>query len=218
MRTRHARGRSLRVRRPARRTCPQRPPDPRRAIRRALALDRGLSCSPLALAGARLRARRHDRRQVGRAPRRRGRRTCSTPSSSSRSIRRSRRRCRRACRSTSCSSSSSRARAGTGSTRRCCRFRRQYRVVYNALTRQYRVSSGLLGQTFNALDEVERFLSRVTSRPVARVDRSPRHALRGRRAAAPRRQRSCRSRSRSTRSRRATGRCESDWYRWGFTP
>ena len=46
----------------------------------------------------------------------------------------------------------------------------QYRVSYNALTRQYRVASGLLGQTFDALDEVERFLSRVTSRPVVRVD------------------------------------------------
>ena len=48
---------------------------------------------------------------------------CSTRSSSSRSTRRSRKRCRRACRSTSCSSSSSCARAGTGSTRRCCRSR-----------------------------------------------------------------------------------------------
>ena len=46
----------------------------------------------------------------------------------------------------------------------------QYRVSYNALTRQYRVASGLLGQTFDALAEVERFLSRVTSRPIARGD------------------------------------------------
>jgi hypothetical protein len=46
----------------------------------------------------------------------------------------------------------------------------QYRVSYNALTRQYRVASGLLGQTFDGLDEVERFLSRVTSRPIARAD------------------------------------------------
>jgi hypothetical protein len=41
------------------------------------------------------------------------------------------------------------------------------RVSYNALTRQYRVASGLLGQTFNSLEEVERYLGRVTSRPVA---------------------------------------------------
>jgi hypothetical protein len=32
------------------------------------------------------------------------------------------------------------------------------------------VASGLLGQTFDALAEVERFLSRVTSRPIARGD------------------------------------------------
>ncbi len=46
----------------------------------------------------------------------------------------------------------------------------QYRVSYNALTRQYRIASGLLGLTFESLDEVERFLSRVTSREVARRD------------------------------------------------
>ena len=46
----------------------------------------------------------------------------------------------------------------------------QYRVSYNALTRQYRIASGLLGLTFDSLDEVERFLSRVTSREVARRD------------------------------------------------
>jgi Domain of unknown function (DUF4390) len=46
----------------------------------------------------------------------------------------------------------------------------QYRVSYNALTRQYRVASGLLGLTFDSLDEVERFLSRVNSREVARRD------------------------------------------------
>ena len=40
-------------------------------------------------------------------------------------------------------------------------------MSYNALTRQYRVASGLLGQTFNSLEEVERYLGRVTSRPVA---------------------------------------------------
>jgi hypothetical protein len=46
----------------------------------------------------------------------------------------------------------------------------QYRVSYNSLTHQYRVASGLLGLTFSSLDEVERFLSRVTSREVARRD------------------------------------------------
>ena len=45
-----------------------------------------------------------------------------------------------------------------------------YRIAWNALTRQYRVSSGLFAQTLYSLEEVERFLSRVTSRPVARRD------------------------------------------------
>ena len=45
-----------------------------------------------------------------------------------------------------------------------------YRVAYNALTRQYRVSSGLLAQTLGSLEEVERYIGRVTSRPVARAD------------------------------------------------
>jgi len=45
-----------------------------------------------------------------------------------------------------------------------------YRVSYNALTRQYRVASGLLTQMFNSLEEVERFIGRVTSRPVASAD------------------------------------------------
>jgi hypothetical protein len=46
----------------------------------------------------------------------------------------------------------------------------QYRVSFNALTRQYRVSSGLLAQTVDTLEEVERMLSRVTSRAVATRD------------------------------------------------
>ncbi len=45
-----------------------------------------------------------------------------------------------------------------------------YRVSYSALTRQYRVATGPLGQTFESLDDVERFIGRVSSRPVARVD------------------------------------------------
>jgi Domain of unknown function (DUF4390) len=45
-----------------------------------------------------------------------------------------------------------------------------YRVSYNQLTRQYRVASGLLTQTFNSLEEVEHFIGRITSRPVAAAD------------------------------------------------
>jgi len=45
-----------------------------------------------------------------------------------------------------------------------------HRVSYNSLTQQYRVASGLLALTFPSLAEVERYIGRVTSRPVARVD------------------------------------------------
>ena len=45
-----------------------------------------------------------------------------------------------------------------------------YRVSYNSLTRQYRVASGPLGQTFDSLEDVQRFLGHLSSRPVARAD------------------------------------------------
>jgi hypothetical protein len=45
-----------------------------------------------------------------------------------------------------------------------------HRVSYSSLTRQYRVSSGPLGQTFESLADVQRFIGHVASRPVARVD------------------------------------------------
>ena len=45
-----------------------------------------------------------------------------------------------------------------------------YRVSYSSLTRQYRVSSGPLGQTFESLGDVQRFIGHVAARPVARVD------------------------------------------------
>jgi len=45
-----------------------------------------------------------------------------------------------------------------------------YRVSYSSLTRQYRVASGPLGQTFASLDDVERFIGRVSPRPVVRAD------------------------------------------------
>jgi Domain of unknown function (DUF4390) len=43
------------------------------------------------------------------------------------------------------------------------------RVSYSALTQQYVVRSGLLTQNFNTLDEVERYIGRVNSRPVAQA-------------------------------------------------
>lgn len=45
-----------------------------------------------------------------------------------------------------------------------------YRVSWNALTRQYRVASGLLSQTYGSLEEVERYIGRVTSRPLIKLD------------------------------------------------
>jgi hypothetical protein len=45
-----------------------------------------------------------------------------------------------------------------------------YRVSYTELTRQYRVSTGPLGQAFDSLEEVQRFIGRVSSRPVAHAD------------------------------------------------
>jgi len=45
-----------------------------------------------------------------------------------------------------------------------------YRVSYNAITQQYRVGSGPLGQAFDSLAEVLRFVGRVPNRQVAQVD------------------------------------------------
>ena len=42
-----------------------------------------------------------------------------------------------------------------------------YRISYSSLTRQYRVASGPLGQTFESLADVERFIGHVAARPVA---------------------------------------------------
>jgi Domain of unknown function (DUF4390) len=46
----------------------------------------------------------------------------------------------------------------------------QYRLSYAPLTRQYRLTSGLLSQQFDSLDEVARILGRVVSRPVVARD------------------------------------------------
>lgn len=45
----------------------------------------------------------------------------------------------------------------------------QYRVSWQPLTRQYRVASGLLSQSFDSLAEVERLIGRVNSRTIARI-------------------------------------------------
>lgn len=92
------------------------------------------------------------------------------------------------------------------------------RVSYNALTRQYRVASGLLGQTFNSLEEVERYLGRVTSRPVApasavgngtRYDAAVRLRLDVNQLPKPFQVDALASREWTL---------SSDWYRWSFVP
>jgi hypothetical protein len=92
------------------------------------------------------------------------------------------------------------------------------RVSYSALTRQYRVASGLLGQTFNSLEEVERYLGRVTSRPVAsasglskgmRYDAAIRLRLDVNQLPKPFQVDALASREWTL---------SSDWYRWSFVP
>lgn len=94
----------------------------------------------------------------------------------------------------------------------------EYRVSYNALTRQYRVASGLLGQTFEALDEVERFLSRVTSRPVANRDQLAKGA---RYEAAVRLRLDVNKLPKPFQMSALASRewsLQSEWHRWSFTP
>ena len=97
-------------------------------------------------------------------------------------------------------------------------FSTQYRVSYNALTRQYRLASGLLGQSFEGIDEVERFLSRVTSRTVAskgdlakgvRYEAAVRLRLDVNALPKPFQVNALASRDWSL---------QSEWYRWSFTP
>jgi len=94
----------------------------------------------------------------------------------------------------------------------------QYRVSYNALTRQYRIASGLLGLTFESLDEVERFLSRVTAREVAGRDQ----LAKGTRYEAALRLRLDVNQLPKPFQMSALASREwtlaSEWYRWSFTP
>ncbi len=92
------------------------------------------------------------------------------------------------------------------------------RVSYTALTRQYRVGSGLLSQNFNSLEEVERYIGRVTSRPVAqasalskgtRYDAQIRLRLDVNQLPKPFQVNALASREWTL---------ASDWYRWSFIP
>ena len=94
----------------------------------------------------------------------------------------------------------------------------QYRVTYNALTRQYRVSIGLLAQGFATLEEVEHFLSRVTSREIAqrdqlvkgtRYDAAVRLRLDVNQLPKPFQVSALASREWTL---------QSEWYRWSYTP
>ena len=94
----------------------------------------------------------------------------------------------------------------------------QYRLSYTPLTRQYRLTSGLLSQQFDSLEEVERILSRVVSRPVvardalikgARYDAALRLRLDVAQLPKPFQINALASRDWSL---------QSDWYRWSFTP
>jgi hypothetical protein len=93
-----------------------------------------------------------------------------------------------------------------------------YRVSYAPLTRQYRVTSGLLAQSFATLSEVERFLSRVNARPVARVS----DLAKGTRYDAAVRLHIDTSQLPKPLQVSALGSREwqltSDWQRWSFTP
>lgn len=94
----------------------------------------------------------------------------------------------------------------------------QYRVSYNALTRQYRVATGLLGQTFDSLDEVERFLSRVKSRQVATLDQLTKGA---RLDAAVRLRLDVNALPKPFQMSALASRewtLQSEWHRWSFTP
>ncbi len=93
-----------------------------------------------------------------------------------------------------------------------------YRVSYNALTRQYRAGSGLLMQAFGSLEEVERYVGRVTSRPVAhaaalvpghRYDAAIRLRLDVAQLPKPFQLSALASREWTL---------ASDWYRWSFVP
>jgi hypothetical protein len=94
----------------------------------------------------------------------------------------------------------------------------QYRISYSPLTRQYRVSTGLLSQQFESLEEVEHLLSRVVSRPVIAVDALTKGA---RYEAAVRLRLDVTQLPKPFQINALASRdwsLQSEWYRWSFTP
>jgi hypothetical protein len=93
-----------------------------------------------------------------------------------------------------------------------------YRVSYSELTRQYRVSSGPLGQAFDSLEEVQRFVGRVSSRAVAPADLLAKGA---RYEAALRMRLDVTQLPKPFQVSALTShewQLTSDWHRWSFTP
>jgi hypothetical protein len=93
-----------------------------------------------------------------------------------------------------------------------------YRVSYSALTRQYRVANGPLGQAFESLEEVERFIGHVASRPVGRADAL---AKGGRYEAAIRIRLDVNQLPKPFQVNALASRewqLASDWHRWGYSP
>jgi len=94
----------------------------------------------------------------------------------------------------------------------------QYRVTYSPLTRQYRLTSGLLSQQLNSLAEVEHQLSRVVSRPVAQLDQLAKGASYD---AAVRLHLDVTLLPKPFQINALASRdwsLQSEWYRWAFTP
>ncbi len=94
----------------------------------------------------------------------------------------------------------------------------QYRISYSPLTRQYRVATGLLGQQFESLDEVEHLLSRVASRPVVAIDALTKGA---RYEAAVRLRLDVTQLPKPFQINALASRdwsMQSEWYRWSFVP
>jgi hypothetical protein len=94
----------------------------------------------------------------------------------------------------------------------------QYRVSYSPLTRQYRVTTGLLSQQLDSLEEVEHLLSRVVSRPVIPVDALSKGA---RYEVAVRLRLDVNQLPKPFQINALASRdwsLQSEWYRWSFTP
>jgi hypothetical protein len=94
-----------------------------------------------------------------------------------------------------------------------------YRVSYTDLTRQFRVASGpLAGGSFETLDDVQRFIGRVTSRPIARAESLVKGA---RYEAALRMKLDANQLPKPFQLNALTShewQLASDWHRWSFTP